>query len=138
MSYKIISIIAVVIIIGVVLIYVLRSGSNETEQVQTQENPVIFEGQGNESNQNQGEQEFLSGEIYSFEEIQKHNTRDDCWLVINGKVYDVTDFLNKYPEGDAILQNCGKDATEIFDKENTEVKTLKENLENYYIGDVGK
>ncbi|GBD33942.1 Soluble cytochrome b558 [bacterium HR34] len=138
MSYKIISIIAVVIIIGVVLIYVLRSGSNETEQVQTQENPVIFEGQGNELDQNQGEQEFLAGEIYSFEEIQKHNTRDDCWLVINGKVYDVTDFLNKYPEGDAILQNCGKDATEIFDKENTEVKTLKENLENYYIGDVGK
>ena len=29
----------------------------------------------------------------SMDEVQKHNTEDDCWLAIKGKVYDVTPFL---------------------------------------------
>lgn len=30
-------------------------------------------------------------------EIEKHTTRDDLWMVVNGKVYDVTSFVDEHP-----------------------------------------
>ncbi len=52
---------------------------------------------------------------YTMEEVAKHNTKDDCWMVIDGDVYDVTDFIASHPGGPSILQGCGKDATELFE-----------------------
>lgn len=40
-------------------------------------------------------------------EIAKHNSPDSCWLVIHGKVYDVTKFLDKHPGGRSILLKQG-------------------------------
>lgn len=38
-----------------------------------------------------------SYKIYTWPEIIKHDRRDDCWVVIEGKVYDVTSFLPHHP-----------------------------------------
>ena len=35
--------------------------------------------------------------------MAKHRSRKDCWLVINGKVYDVTSFVPEHPGGATIL-----------------------------------
>lgn len=35
--------------------------------------------------------------IIKLEEIKKHTSRDDLWMVINGKVYDVTPFVDEHP-----------------------------------------
>lgn len=35
--------------------------------------------------------------VYTFDEISKHNTKDDLWMVIDGKVYDCTAFLDEHP-----------------------------------------
>lgn len=32
-------------------------------------------------------------------EIAKHATPDDCWVVVNGKVYDLTNFAPNHPGG---------------------------------------
>jgi len=51
----------------------------------------------------------------SMEEIQKHTAEDDCWLIVDGKVYDLTEFLPDHPGGKkAPLIYAGKDATEEF------------------------
>jgi cytochrome b involved in lipid metabolism len=34
---------------------------------------------------------------YAWAEIVEHDTEDDCWIVIHGKVYDVTKFLKVHP-----------------------------------------
>lgn len=48
-------------------------------------------------------------------EIAKHNAEDDCWVSIDGNVYDVTDFLPDHPGGKrAITIYAGKDCTEQF------------------------
>ncbi|WVW83603.1 hypothetical protein I302_105624 [Kwoniella bestiolae CBS 10118] len=53
--------------------------------------------------------------LISYEEVQKHTKRDDCWVIIDGNIYDVTDFLDQHPGGaEIILANAGKDATKIF------------------------
>ena len=52
---------------------------------------------------------------YTLEEVAKHNTKDDCWLTIGGKVYDVTEWLKDHPGGGTIvLLSAGQDATDIF------------------------
>ena len=52
--------------------------------------------------------------FYSMDEIAKHASREDCWLLIDGNVYDVTKFVPMHKGKDAILFGCGKDATEMF------------------------
>lgn len=55
-----------------------------------------------------------SGE-YTMAEVEKHKSKDDIWVVIDGQVLDVTKFLPDHPGGEkAILLYAGRDATEEF------------------------
>merc|ERR1711966_102074 len=61
------------------------------------------------------EEEEGGGGGYTMEEVAKHTTKDDCWVVVAGSVLNVTDFLKDHPGGElAILTFAGKDATEEF------------------------
>merc|ERR1712151_601420 len=52
---------------------------------------------------------------YTAEEVGKHTTKTDCWVILDGKVLNVTNFLSQHPGGElAILTFAGKDATEEF------------------------
>jgi predicted heme/steroid binding protein len=46
---------------------------------------------------------------WTWEEVAQHNTPNDCFLVVDGKVYDVTTFISRHPGGEAIYKNAGKD-----------------------------
>eukprot|EP00931_Biecheleriopsis_adriatica_P025319 TRINITY_DN1557_c0_g1_i1.p1 TRINITY_DN1557_c0_g1~~TRINITY_DN1557_c0_g1_i1.p1 ORF type:complete len:936 (-),score=144.25 TRINITY_DN1557_c0_g1_i1:190-2958(-) len=49
------------------------------------------------------------------EELAQHVSEDDCWLVIDGNVYDITRF--HHPGGRRrLLELAGGDATKLFDK----------------------
>ncbi len=53
--------------------------------------------------------------IISIEELKQHNTESSAWVAIDGKVYDLTDFLEEHPAGpESILETAGRDGTEIF------------------------
>lgn len=48
--------------------------------------------------------------------MAKHTSRESCWVILYGNVYDVTDFLDEHPGGSKIiLKLAGKDATEEYD-----------------------
>uniref|UniRef100_L2G571 Cytochrome b2 n=1 Tax=Colletotrichum fructicola (strain Nara gc5) TaxID=1213859 RepID=L2G571_COLFN len=48
-------------------------------------------------------------------EISKHNTLNDIWLVIDGNVWDFSDFVREHPGGIAVILQCaGKDATDVY------------------------
>jgi len=53
---------------------------------------------------------------YSLNEIKKHNTVNDCWLIAHNNIYNVTEFIKKHPIGPyPILKRAGQDCSEDFD-----------------------
>jgi L-lactate dehydrogenase (cytochrome) len=45
--------------------------------------------------------------LISVEEISKHNTPEDCWIVVDGKVWDITDFAPEHPGGgESMYSSC--------------------------------
>jgi len=48
-------------------------------------------------------------------EVAKHNTKDSMWVIIDGKVYDLTDYVDQHEGGSkAIMKHAGGDASEGF------------------------
>lgn len=51
----------------------------------------------------------------TMEEVAAHNTPSDCWSAINGKVYNLTGWIDRHPGGAVlIISLCGKDGTAGF------------------------
>ncbi len=49
------------------------------------------------------------------QEVAKHNSASDCWMIVNNLVYEVTKYANLHPGGsENIINYCGKDATDAF------------------------
>ncbi|PHH80806.1 hypothetical protein CDD80_6896 [Ophiocordyceps camponoti-rufipedis] len=53
---------------------------------------------------------------YDAKQVATHNTPEDTWLVIHGKVYDLTKYMIDHPGGPEIInETAGLDASENFD-----------------------
>lgn len=74
--------------------------------------------------------------VYSLADVKGKNTRENAWIVIHNKVYDVKEFLDEHPGGrDILLVNAGGDATKAFEGNNHSPKA-KQLLSKYLIGDL--
>jgi len=52
-------------------------------------------------------------------DLRTHITPDDCWIVVDNNVYNISPYISVHPGGrEAITQYCGSDATEAFQKRN--------------------
>ncbi|CAO2610275.1 Cytochrome b5 type B [Lemmus lemmus] len=73
---------------------------------------------------------------YRLEEVAKRNSAEETWMVIHGRVYDITRFLSEHPGGEEVLlEQAGADATESFEDVGHS-PDAREMLKQYYIGDV--
>lgn len=53
---------------------------------------------------------------FTMDEVAKHNTKDDLWVVVKGVVMDLSNWLDEHPGGpQAIMNFMGRDATEEFE-----------------------
>ncbi|EME31109.1 Cytochrome b5 isoform A [Galdieria sulphuraria] len=72
--------------------------------------------------------------IYTIEQIARHHTRKDLWVIVHGKVYNLSSFLDTHPGGDEILlQYAGDDGTLEFEKAG-HPEEAQQLLQNYCIG----
>lgn len=55
-------------------------------------------------------------EVKSDYQLSKHRIAGDCWMCVQGIVYDITDYVAKHPGGKIIMEGAGKDATNLFSK----------------------
>jgi len=95
----------------------------------------------NNSNNSSNNSPVPKNTVLTVSEIAKHNTSNDCWMIISNGVYDLTTYLRSHPGGySMILPYCGKDGTQAF-----VTKDIGRNHSNYaynllndfYIGNVG-
>jgi L-lactate dehydrogenase (cytochrome) len=57
----------------------------------------------------------MSTHLVSIEEISKHNSPSDCWVVIDDQVWDMTEFAPSHPGGPGIIYRyAGRDATQAY------------------------
>ncbi|XP_018425920.1 PREDICTED: cytochrome b5 isoform X1 [Nanorana parkeri] len=73
---------------------------------------------------------------YTLEDVQKRNSAKELWLVIHGRVYDITSFVEEHPGGEEVLfEQAGGDATESFEDVGHSIDA-RDMLKQYYIGDL--
>lgn len=74
---------------------------------------------------------------YTMAEVEEHATEESCWIVVDGGVYDTTNYLKDHPGGSAsIMLNAGADATEEFFAIHSE--KARAMLDDFYIGELAK
>ncbi len=81
------------------------------------ENNRIQNGQASQnlSNQSSSSTQFVIDSGLTKEVVSKHNTENDCWVIISSEVYSISSYLSAHPGGkDIIIPFCGKDATQAF------------------------
>jgi cytochrome b involved in lipid metabolism len=146
--YLLIGLIVIVIVLGGALYYL---NSNKNKSTQNIENTKIesIPGEINEQVVTSSEETSTNVETttetegtseseekyYTIEEVQKHNSRESCWTVIRGDVYDLTAWINKHPGGaDKILNICGKDGASAFERKHGGEEKPEKALEQFEIG----
>ncbi len=69
-------------------------------------------------------------------EVSRHTKPNDCWLVIDSKVYDVSSYLDLHPGGvGTITAKCGREVTGLFASIHS--NWAWDLLKKYKIGDLG-
>ena len=69
------------------------------------------------------------------DEVKKHNSADDCWSIIDGNVYDLTNWVESHPGGnERITAICGKDGTSSFLGKHSNSNSAKSQLNRFELG----
>ena len=72
----------------------------------------------------------------NLEDVSQHRSVDDCWIVIDNVVLDITNWLSQHPGGDQVLlANAGSDASALFHSVFAhDASAYKFMMETYQIG----
>lgn len=75
-------------------------------------------------------------------QVTQHNKSNDCWMIVNNKVYNLTSYMSAHPGGaQTIIPFCGKDGTTAFATKGGQGSHSQEAnnlLINYYVGNLIK
>ncbi len=69
------------------------------------------------SDKSENEQENITQ--FTSTEVSQHSSADDCWTIIDGKVYDITTYVPRHPGGNEIQLACGTDGSSLFNNRTT-------------------
>ncbi|OQR82076.1 sterol-4-alpha-carboxylate 3-dehydrogenase, decarboxylating isoform X1 [Thraustotheca clavata] len=72
---------------------------------------------------------------YTRAEVAKHCTEQDAWIIVKGKVFDISEYVEDHPGGLSILNDVGGDATVGFYGPQ-HPPTVAEHILEYLIGEV--
>jgi cytochrome b involved in lipid metabolism len=53
-------------------------------------------------------------QLFTVEEVAAHSTPDDAWVIFQGNVYDITNFIPLHPGGAALNDYLGRDVEKVW------------------------
>jgi cytochrome b involved in lipid metabolism len=72
-------------------------------------------------------------------QVKANNTAKSCWSVIDGYVYNLTNWINSHPGGSgAILFLCGTDGTNAFKAQHEYNSRAVARLDGFRLGPLSK
>uniref|UniRef100_A0A674A6H7 Fatty acid desaturase 2 n=1 Tax=Salmo trutta TaxID=8032 RepID=A0A674A6H7_SALTR len=75
--------------------------------------------------------------VYTWEEVQRHSHRGDQWLVIDRKVYNITQWAKRHPGGIRVISHfAGEDATDAFSAFHPDPNFVRKFLKPLLIGEL--
>jgi len=76
---------------------------------------------------------------YTMANVKKNNSAQSCWSLINGNVYNLTQWINSHPGGPSAIRGiCGVDGSSSFNGRHSGQSNPKENLAGYLLGPLAK
>jgi cytochrome b involved in lipid metabolism len=102
----------ILIIVSIVLVLVMFIISSNLENKDSYKKQSIIFISDNSSQQNP--EPLVNSDLstgITVQTLSKHNSKSDCWIVYNNKVYDITSYLPRHPGGPStITPTCGNTA----------------------------
>ena len=75
---------------------------------------------------------------YTLDQVKAHSTPADCWSVVAGTVYNLTDWIPRHEGGQTVIKAmCGIDATATFSGQHGRQSEPNQALKRYAIGTLG-
>lgn len=109
MRSKIILVVSVLVAMGVMGFFILNMKNDDSDSSL----PNDTSGMKHEH------EEHDTNGVYTVAEVATYNTKTDCWTIIEGSVYDITEHIETHEGGDEILRACGIDGTTLFTQRKT-------------------
>ena len=76
---------------------------------------------------------------YTMAQVATNNSAKSCWAVIEGSVYNLTNWINSHPGGSgAIISLCGTEATSSFNAQHANQSRPSSRLSGYLLGPLAK
>lgn len=157
-SIFIFAVVVIAILVAGLLFYQNKKDNQATNKIQntnnvvdtqtTTKNTTPTKNTTTTKTTNQNANTTNTTKVLNMAEVSKHNSQSDCWLVISGKVYDITSYFGRHPGGNGtMLATCGTDATAAYNTKdpnatssnyfsNGHSSRAESMLANYFVGNL--
>jgi hypothetical protein len=72
---------------------------------------------------------------YTLEQVRANNSAASCWTIIDGSVYNLTQWINAHPGGPGVIRSmCGVDGTASFKAQHDNQRSPAQRLSGYLLG----
>ncbi len=104
----------------------------ETQDTEPTQDPEPSQEQSPEPEPSPTAEDTFQG--YTLAEVSERDSAAECWVAIDGGVYDLTEWIRSHPGGSgAILNLCGKDGTTSFTSQHGGQARPSSTLDGYYL-----
>lgn len=84
-------------------------------------------------------QSATTGKSFTLAEVQQGNTPNNCLTIINGKVYNLSNYANQHPGGTMFIYSlCGTDGTTAFENQHGGQGRPANTLQSYEVGTLSR
>ncbi len=125
-----------IVLVALVGWFILKPHTSEVVPVETTTpSEVVIPVQESTPLASEGSSSTGTATYYTAAQVRGHANTDSCWSIVNGKVYDLTPWIQQHPGGqNAITQLCGIDGSKNFNGQHGGQSRPEQELAGFLVG----